>query len=152
MAQMSWGARAGSAALFVLGSLSCVQTGLAGADALAKAEPVRTATGGIPPAELTVLQNREYSTTERSYVLSAHRPSYFTAGYNAKFDPDIYTFAGGPVVLEGQKEEVKFQLSMKFPLWQNVLGNHTDMYLGYTQQSYWQIFSDSEALSRPFRE
>lgn len=152
MTKTTWAAQAAAASLMILGAASCVQTGLSGAGRTGEPAAVRTATGGIPAAELTVLQNREYSTAERSYVLSAHRPSYFTAGYNAKFDPEIYTFAGGPVALEGQKEEVKFQLSMKFPVWQNVLGNHTDMYLGYTQQSYWQVFSDSEALSRPFRE
>lgn len=152
MMGIPWTVRAGAAFLWMFGAASCVQTGLEGTVAPVRPEPVRTESGGIPPGEIKVLQNREYSTTERSYVLSAHRPSYFTAGYNATFDPDIYTFAGGPVVLDGEKEEVKFQLSMKFPVWQNVLGNHTDMYLGYTQQSYWQIFSDSDALSRPFRE
>lgn len=107
---------------------------------------------GIAPAEIEILQNRDYSTNERSYVLSAHNPSYFLATYNSKFDPSIYAPLGDDAVLDGQKEEVKFQLSMKFPVWQNVFSDHTDMYLGYTQVSFWQVFSNSEALSRPFRE
>lgn len=107
---------------------------------------------GIAPAEIEIYQNREYSTTERSYVLSAHNPSYFLATYNSKFDPNIYAPLGDTAVLDGQKEEVKFQLSTKFPVWQNVFSDHTDLYLAYTQVSFWQVFSNSEALSRPFRE
>jgi phospholipase A1 len=106
----------------------------------------------IQPASIEILQNREYSTTERSYVLSAHNPSYFLTTYNSKFDPEIYAPLGDEAILNGQKEEVKFQLSMKFPVWQNVFNDSSDLYLGYTQVSFWQIFSDSEALSRPFRE
>ena len=145
------GEAACAASIFALtwGLGGCVQPGQASPHTV---QPVRASDGSIPPANVTILQNREYSTTERDYVLSAHRPSYFIATYNAKFDPQIYTFAGGPVVLDGQKEEVKFQLSMKFPVLQNLINDTTDLYLGYTQASFWQIFSDSEALSRPFRE
>lgn len=107
---------------------------------------------GIEPAEITVFQNREYTQGERAYVLSAHKPSYFLASHNTKFDPQIYTPLVGSAIAEGEKEEVKFQFSTKFPVWQNVFSDHTDLYLSYTQQSYWQVFTDSEALSRPFRE
>ncbi|MEL6428654.1 MAG: phospholipase A [Planctomycetota bacterium] len=106
----------------------------------------------VPQGRVEILQNREYSASERAYLISAHRPSYFVAGYNDRFDPDIYAFAAGADASEASRFEAKFQFSGKYPLVQNIVGDHTDLYLGYTQQSYWQVFSNSEALSRPFRE
>lgn len=106
----------------------------------------------VPQGRVEILQNREYSSSERAYLISAHRPSYFAASYNERFDPGIYALTGGPDVSEASRFEAKFQFSGKYPILQNVVGDHTDLYLGYTQQSYWQVFSNSDALSRPFRE
>lgn len=108
--------------------------------------------GSIQPARVTLFQNQEYTSSERKYLLSAHRPTYFLATHNTKFDPAIY---GSSTVFdsrEAQNEEIKYQISTKFPVVQNVLGPRTDLYAGYTQQAFWQVFTDSEALSRPFRE
>ena len=108
--------------------------------------------GSIKPARVTLFQNREYTVSERKYLLSAHRPTYFLATHNTKFDPSIYE--PNPIfdARGAEKEEVKYQISMKFPVWQNLFGPRTDLYAGYTQQAYWQIFTDSNGLSRPFRE
>jgi phospholipase A1/A2 len=46
--------------------------------------------------------------------------------------------------------EAEFQLSFKLKLWQDILGGRSALWLGYTQQSFWQIYN--EDLSRPFRE
>jgi phospholipase A1 len=48
------------------------------------------------------------------------------------------------------KHEVQFQLSFKTKLLDDVLRSNSDLWLGYTQQSNWQIFNGS--VSRPFRE
>ena len=47
---------------------------------------------------------------------------------------------------------MKFQVSAKFPVWRNMLGSDTDMYFGYTQTSWWQLFADEGITSAPFRE
>ncbi|GAU08296.1 phospholipase A [Desulfoplanes formicivorans] len=46
--------------------------------------------------------------------------------------------------------EVAFQLSMKVKLWQDVLGQNMDLWFGYTQRSFWQLYNVDE--SAPFRE
>jgi phospholipase A1 len=46
--------------------------------------------------------------------------------------------------------EAKFQLSFKTKAWQDALGSPVDLWLGYTQQSFWQVYDAQD--SRPFRE
>ena len=46
--------------------------------------------------------------------------------------------------------ETKFQISLKTKAWQGVFGEVGDLWVGYTQDSYWQIYNANE--SRPFRE
>jgi len=48
--------------------------------------------------------------------------------------------------------ELKFQLSFKTKVFQNIFGKKTrgDIWLAYTQSSRWQVYNESE--SRPFRE
>lgn len=49
-----------------------------------------------------------------------------------------------------QNAEMKFQLSLKTKVWQGVFGDAGDIWVGYTQDSHWQVFNDH--VSRPFRE
>jgi phospholipase A1/A2 len=49
-----------------------------------------------------------------------------------------------------QDVEGKFQISLKTKVWQGVFGDVGDLWVGYTQDSYWQVYNAKE--SRPFRE
>ncbi|HUA81331.1 MAG TPA: phospholipase A, partial [Dyella sp.] len=49
-----------------------------------------------------------------------------------------------------QDVESKFQISLKTKIWQGVFGDVGDLWVGYTQDSYWQVYNANH--SRPFRE
>lgn len=49
-----------------------------------------------------------------------------------------------------RKDEVKFQLSLAFPLWRGILGPNSVLGASYTQKSWWQLSNSEE--SSPFRE
>ena len=49
-----------------------------------------------------------------------------------------------------KETEVKFQLSFKVKLWQDVLDQNMDLWFGYTQKSFWQLYDVED--SAPFRE
>ena len=49
-----------------------------------------------------------------------------------------------------QEIEVKFQLSLKVKLLQDILGKKMDLWFGYTQKSFWQFYNFADFA--PFRE
>lgn len=46
--------------------------------------------------------------------------------------------------------EVKFQLSLKMPLWEGIFSRRGTLFGGYSQQSFWQAYNSNR--SAPFRE
>ncbi|MGL5387136.1 MAG: phospholipase A [Enterobacterales bacterium] len=49
-----------------------------------------------------------------------------------------------------RKDEVKFQLSLAFPIWRGIAGENSVLGASYTQRSWWQLSNHDE--SSPFRE
>jgi len=82
------------------------------------------------------------------YALMAHRSNYllpFTYNNHPNVDPTRDETGGN--VLES---EAMFQISPKIKLWQDVRGRDMDLWIGYTQRSFWQVYDTAD--SSPFRE
>jgi len=83
------------------------------------------------------------------FQLSPHYPNYILPmSYNAKPNTEAFQeFAPGA---ELDRFEVKFQISGKFKLLDDIYRDNWDLWLGYTQTAWWQLYNSDE--SAPFRE
>ena len=78
-----------------------------------------------------------------------HRSSYALAfSYNSSPNPVPLQEVDPAKTLT--KPEVMFQLSFKAKLWQDVFGKAMDLWVAYTQRSFWQLYNFDD--SSPFRE
>lgn len=67
-----------------------------------------------------------------NYVL----PYYFTGS------PDNKVYSNNtPGNEQIRHSEFKYQLSLKVPLWKNIFNHPSSLYFGYTQLSYWQLYT-----------
>ncbi len=90
---------------------------------------------------------KELSIRDNRFAITAHRPNYLllaahdTRGINsAGLDPGT-----------GKDTESRFQVSLKFPVLENLLGRQgLDIYAAYTNRSFWQLYDQDN--SAPFRE
>lgn len=85
------------------------------------------------------------------FTLMAHRPNYLLfASHNfAGINAEPYQEQLDDPTIEVDDTEVKFQLSVKFPLLVNLFKKRFDVYAAYTNRSFWQLYNDQSA---PFRE
>ena len=81
------------------------------------------------------------------FAITPHKPTYILPlTYNSSPNNQPYTDRD----IELNEFEMKFQLSIKIPVWQEILGDNSNLYFGYTQQSHWQAYNWD--YSSPFRE
>jgi phospholipase A1 len=81
--------------------------------------------------------------------ITFHRTNYALAfSYNSSPNPAPLQEIDPAKTLT--KPEVTFQLSFKAKLWQDVFGKDMDLWFGYTQRSFWQLYNVKD--SAPFRE
>ena len=85
------------------------------------------------------------------FTLMAHKPNYFlAAAYNSKgYKPELFREQYRDPSYELDDTEAQFQISLKAPLWVDLL-NKVDIYAAYTNRSFWQVYNSE--LSSPFRE
>jgi len=100
----------------------------------------------------TLLQKRfesEFDTASRPYTITTHRPNYILPyTHNSKVNRDIPDFGTEGALLKD--EEIKFQVSMKLPIWRGVFDDANDLYFAFTSTAWWQAYNDD--LSDAFRE
>ncbi|MFK7831005.1 MAG: phospholipase A [Congregibacter sp.] len=99
----------------------------------------------LPPLDSRKIQ--ELANTREDFAITPHKPNYILPlSYNASADYSEF----GPFEEAFNDTEIKMQLSLKTRIVPNLWGN-SSLWIAYTQQSYWQLYADSEA-SAPFRE
>lgn len=75
-------------------------------------------------------------------------PLYFNANPNREIStPNQETVS--PSSRDVRATELKFQVSFKSKVAEDLFGTNADLWAGYTQQSYWQVYNEDS--SRPFR-
>ena len=85
------------------------------------------------------------------FMLTPHKRNYFfPASYTHSPNETPYRDSDDQGVLSDlRKTEVDFQLSIKILLREDIFGDNGHLYLGYTNHSLWQLYSEED--SAPFR-
>ena len=90
----------------------------------------------------------ESDARRESFTMTTERSNYFLVTHMSAPNQAPYELAGANEQLNNQ--EVKFQLSLKAKMGDDLFGGNGDLWFSYTQVSWWQIFNG--AISAPFRE
>ncbi len=110
-----------------------------------------SAIGKQTTEKLSVLDRRianELETRFMPFVLTPHKPNYVMPyTYNSKPNNAPFSNQAGDTI---DNEEIKFQISIKFPVLEKLFGENGTLYFAYTNLSFWQAYSSS--ASSPFRE
>ncbi len=104
---------------------------------------------GEAPSRLSRLWELDNASRRAKYAITPYRSSYILP-YTYNETPNERPVREADPGAKVQKQEVKFQISFKTKLWQDVLGRKLDLWAGYTQISFWQFYNFDQ--SAPFRE
>lgn len=97
-------------------------------------------------ADQTIITDRQ--NLDREYSITPHRPNFvIPISHNATPSQYEDLIDLGDVSID--HTEAEFQVSIKFPLAQGMFDGNTDLLVGYTSHSWWQLYNDASA---PFRE
>ena len=94
----------------------------------------------------------------RPFTLMAYKPTYFLpVAYNDKvWNEQPFRDTFNVPEYENEDIEAQFQISLKVPLAVDLFDERMDLYFGYTNRSFWQVYNDEDYdpgdTSRPFRE
>ncbi len=109
--------------------------------------------GRWPVADRPALGTRGPLQGAALFAFTFYRPNYILpVVWSTNVNNAPQTPTQPAPVLPGtlDQTEAEFQLSFKLKMWESILGGGSDLWLGYTQKSSWQVYN--EELSRPFRE
>ena len=99
------------------------------------------------PSLISQRLQAEKATRFNPFVLSPHKRNYvLLASYNTTPNYEIYNLPAS----DFDRIEMKFQLSFKIPVYEGMFGSDADLYVAYTNLSFWQAYN--RHISSPFRE
>lgn len=104
-------------------------------------------------SDVTAVQTRLHQEQQVSGLLFSivpHKSNYLLPiSYNRS--PNHAAYNGSSTHGESLDNlEVKFQISIKTPLWENIFGDNGTLYAAYSQLAFWQAYNTE--TSSPFRE
>jgi len=106
------------------------------------------------PEPTRVLQKRmalEALNRSNRFVLTPHKRNYlFPLSFTEHPNTGPYVDTNSNSLSDLSKTEIDFQLSIKILIHEDLFGDNGHFYLGYTNHSLWQMYSDVD--SAPFRE
>lgn len=101
------------------------------------------------PSYFTTLWHLDKDTRAGLPSITFHRSTYaLVFSYNTSPNPAPLRQVDPSATL--LKPEFPFQLSFKVKVWQDIFGKNMDVWFGYTQRSFWQLYN--LAASAPIRE
>ena len=115
--------------------------------------PVAAVPGPKPSSLLDQRWELSPDQKQGTFRVQPHKPVYIVAFHSSSSNNRPSSPSEDHSVIDAlglQNTETKFQISLKTKLWEDIIGDYSDLWFGYTQSSRWQVFNG--ALSRPFRE
>jgi len=91
---------------------------------------------------------KERDLARRALAILPHRPNYLLYTYNSTLNEAPFLAVDPETDL--QQQEIKYQISLRVPLYNRMFGENGDLWFAYTQLSFWQAFNT--ANSAPYRE
>jgi phospholipase A1 len=119
---------------------------------LGVAAPPTPALGAAPPTALSVRWELDPETKQGPWVIRPYEPVFLLPWRRTDRPNDSPQSPSHPLSASApfENKEAEFQLSLKVKAVENLFSGHADLWLGYTQQSQWQIYNGD--ISEPFRE
>ena len=114
-----------------------------------KPEGIPLPAQGKKPSYFSRIWELEPETRTRKFPISPYRSNYILP-YTYNSSPNYDAVRAADPSKDLKYEEATFQLSFKIKLWTDILDQKADLWVAYTQRSFWQVYNVED--SSPFRE
>lgn len=108
-----------------------------------------------PPTPLSILYDLDKNSEDGLLSIREHNPMYILPAWynsNPNYHPHTPTrgYSNNEIQAQQKNLELKGQISFKTKLAEDLFKTRADLWLGYTQQSNWQVYNQGKK-SAPFR-